>query len=70
MKKTYVGYARFSTEAKIRGKDRHEELADTHEIIGEFGDIASGSHGVSDRPALKKLLEDASTCCSAPTLPG
>jgi hypothetical protein len=45
-----------------RDRQREELLAkfgDTHEIVAEYQDEASGNQGVEDRPGLKKLLEDA-----------
>jgi len=53
-------YTRSSTGDHDRQRDELvAKLGDTHEIVGEYRDDASGNQGVGDRPGLKKLLEDA-----------
>ena len=34
------------------------KLGDTHEIVGEYQDSASGNLGIEARPGLKRLLDD------------
>lgn len=62
MKKAAI-YTRFSSDQGLDPKSQQDELiakrGNTHEIVGEHRDIASGSQGVGDRPGLNKLLEDA-----------
>lgn len=62
MKKAAI-YTRFSRDQGLDPNHQRDELftkfANTHEMVGEHRDIASGSQGVGERPGLKKLLEDA-----------
>lgn len=62
MKKAAI-YTRFSSDQGLDPKQQRDELivkrGNTHEMVGEHQDIASGSQGVGERPGLKKLLEDA-----------
>jgi len=57
-------------------RQREELLAkfgDTYQITGDYLDTASSTQGVGDRPALKKLMEDAANgdfdvlLCTDPT---
>lgn len=56
-------YIRVGNAAQLSGDRQRQELVtkfgDTHEIVAEYQDEASSNLGVEDRPALKKLLEDA-----------
>ncbi len=56
-------YVRVGNPVQLDGYRQRDELldkfGDTHEIVAEYRDHANGSHGVKDRPGLKKLLEDA-----------
>ena len=56
-------YTRFSSDQGLDPKKQRDDIlakwANTHEIVGEYRDIASGSQGVGNRPGLTKLLEDA-----------
>jgi DNA invertase Pin-like site-specific DNA recombinase len=61
--KNAAAYIRVGNPAELSDDRQREELlatfGDTHEIIAEYRDDASGNLGVGDRPGLKKLLEDA-----------
>ena len=62
MKKAAI-YIRVGNHAQLSGYRQREELhakfGDTHKIVAEYQDEASGNQGVEDRPGPKKLLEDA-----------
>jgi DNA invertase Pin-like site-specific DNA recombinase len=58
-----LAYIRVGTDTQQNGDRQRAELVakfgDTHEIVAEYRDDASGNLGVGDRPGLEKLLEDA-----------
>jgi DNA invertase Pin-like site-specific DNA recombinase len=59
--KRAIAYIRAGSPDNLT-RQRAELLAkfgDTHEIVGEYRNTASGRQGVGDRSALKKLVEDA-----------
>ena len=62
MKKA-AAYIRVGNAAELSGDRQRAELVakfgDTHEIVADYRDYASGNLGVGDRPGLKALLEDA-----------
>lgn len=62
MKKAAI-YVRVSRSQGHDEKEQHDELlanhGDTHEIVGEYQDISSGSQGEGEKHGLSKLLDDA-----------
>lgn len=60
MKKTAI-YVRVSSSQGLDEKDQRDELlanlGDSHEIVGEYQDIANGSQGEGEKHGLSKLLD-------------
>lgn len=61
MKKAAV-YSRSVTDShEIQREELVAKFGETHEIVAEYLDDASGNLGIGDRPGLMKLLADAAT---------